>query len=46
MKEFEIAFLDQIEAVDREDAKAKLLQIIREWANDDDCSLWLISEVE
>ena len=44
MKEFEIAFLDQIEAVDREDAKAKLLQLIHEWAKDDDCSLWLISE--
>lgn len=46
MKEFEIAFLDQIEAVDREDAQAKLLQLILEWAKDHDCSLWHISEIE
>ena len=46
MKQYEIAFLDEIEAVDREDAQAKLLQLIKEWAKDDDCSLWLISELD
>ena len=46
MKQYEVTFLDQIEAVDLSDAQAKLLQLIREWAKDDDCSLWLISEVE
>ena len=46
MKEFEVAFLDQIEAVDREDAQAKLLRLIHEWAKDDDFSLWVISELD